>query len=65
MSDADIEVLEGASATEEREIAPEEALHHLMDVPLFSDLDRGAFMELSRAVKLRTVGDGCLVFKEG
>ena len=36
----------------------------LEGVPLFSDLGREAFLELSRAVKLRTVGDRCYVFRE-
>ena len=44
---------------------PEDVIGRLERVPLFSDLDRGAFIELTRTVKLRTVGDHCFIFKEG
>ena len=64
VSDHDIEVIQDA-ASEEHELAPEEALRHLESVPLFSDLGHDAFVELAKAVKLRTVGDGCMVFREG
>jgi CRP-like cAMP-binding protein len=61
VSEEDIELIEDA----EHEVDPEEVIEKLQQVPLFSDLDRDAFLELSRAVKLRTVGDRCYVFKEG
>ncbi|HEY3448172.1 MAG TPA: cyclic nucleotide-binding domain-containing protein [Myxococcales bacterium] len=58
-----IEVIEDTS--EGQAADPEDVIVRLEGVPLFSDLDRGAFMELTRLVKLRTVGDRCLIFKEG
>ena len=61
ISEDDIEIIED----DEREVDPEEVIERLEQVPLFSELDREAFLELSRAVKLRTVGDRCFVFKEG
>lgn len=57
----DIEVIEDESSPAD----PEDVIGRLQAVPLFSDLDRGAFIELTRLVKLRTVGDRCLIFKEG
>ncbi|MGC4117024.1 MAG: cyclic nucleotide-binding domain-containing protein [Myxococcales bacterium] len=58
-----IEVLEDSA--EGSPADPEDVIGRLEGVPLFSDLDRGAFIELTRLVKLRTVGDRCLIFKEG
>ncbi|MBI5549710.1 MAG: cyclic nucleotide-binding domain-containing protein [Deltaproteobacteria bacterium] len=63
IGEEDIEILEDPSSGEA--INPEEVIDQLEQVPLFSELDRDAFMELSRAVKLRTVGNHCLVFREG
>jgi CRP-like cAMP-binding protein len=65
ISDADIEVVEEAEPDSGTPVDAEEAADALQGVPLFSDLGRDAFLELSRAVKLRTVGDRCYVFREG
>jgi cAMP-dependent protein kinase regulator len=62
LGEGDIEVLEDAPGVTPD---PEDVIGRLERVPLFSDLDRGAFLELTRTVKLRTVGDHCFVFKEG
>ena len=49
----------------ERVMDEEELIDSLARVPLFSDLDRKAFAELAREVKLRTINDRAYVFREG
>lgn len=48
-----------------RLVDEEEVIDTLARVPLFSDLDRSAFVELAREVHLRTVPDREYVFREG
>ena len=61
--ETEIEVLEDEAAG--TPVDAEQVIAALQRVPLFSDLGREAFLELSQAVRLRTVGERCYVFREG